>query len=85
MSSFSRTLLALMLGLMVWPALIYSLDLYDLFFPIMEKNAGDWLNGILTILILLPQDCWLTFIFESQKHGTLLKMWRRQIPHYLIH
>ena len=38
---FSRTLLALMLGLMVWPALIYSLDLYDLFFPILEKNAGD--------------------------------------------
>ena len=64
---FSRTLLALMLGLMVWPALIYSLDLYDLFFPILEKNAGDWLNGILTILILFTSGLLAYFYFRKPK------------------
>ena len=80
---FSRTLLALMLGLMVWPALIYSLDLYDLFFPIMEKNAGDWLNGILTILILFTSGLLAYFYFRKPKARDLAQ--DVENPNYLIH
>ena len=50
---FSRYLLALVCGLLAWPVLIYLVDLYDLFFPIMEKNAGNWVQGLLSMVGLL--------------------------------
>ena len=46
---YSRSILALAIGLLVWPLLVFLVDVYDRFFPIMEAEAGDWLMVLAAI------------------------------------
>ena len=39
----NRSLLAVALGALVWPGLIFLLDTFDKFYPIQEKVALDWI------------------------------------------
>ena len=50
---FSRSMFALMLGILIWPALMYLVDAYDLFFPILESEASNWLVGVSVISFLV--------------------------------
>ena len=50
---FSRGMLALVLGLVAWPILIFLVDSYDSFFPILESHATGWLLGVVGLCILI--------------------------------
>ena len=52
---YSRSIFALAIGLLVWPLLVFLVDVYDRFFPIMEAEAGGWmlLLAILSGLVLI--------------------------------
>ena len=55
---FSRSLFALVIGLLCWPCLLYLLDLYDSVYPILESAAFNWVISttvfsIAVFLILL--------------------------------
>ena len=49
----SRSLLALVVGILCWPASITLLDLYDAYSPILEVNAPAWLLSICVFSIVV--------------------------------
>ena len=49
----SRSLLALVVGILCWPAFITLLDLYDAYSPILEVNAPAWLLSICVFSIVV--------------------------------
>ena len=49
---FSRSMLALIGGLLLWPILVLAVDAYDLFFPILEQDALFWVVGALGLSVL---------------------------------
>lgn len=57
---FSRSVMALLLGLLSWPVSIWLIDLYDLYSPILEKDSMKWVlvASFLSITICLVLIGW---------------------------
>ena len=70
---FSRSMLALSAGLLIWPSLVYLTDLYDLFFPIMEADAGIWLLFLSVITLVSIFSLLLFFWIRKPQTSQLAK------------
>ena len=64
---YSRSMLALTIGLLVWPVLVFLVDLYDRFFPILETEAGGWLSLLATVSGLTLAICFVYFWKRAPK------------------
>ena len=64
---FAGTLLALVAGVVSWPLFLYSLDAYDYFFTIREKEAIGLVVAMssLSFVVFLA---FFSFLLESRRH-----------------
>ena len=72
---FSRSLFALVIGLLCWPCLLYLLDLYDSVYPILESAAFNWVISTTVFSIAV----FLIFLVRSWTKKPSVKNLARQV------
>jgi hypothetical protein len=77
---YSRSILALTIGLLVWPLLVFFVDLYDRFFPILETEAGGWLYLLVGLSALTLAICFVYFWKQAPKASQIAQDVERANP-----
>lgn len=77
---FSRMLASLVAGLLIWPSMVYALDLFDYLFPIQEIEAGAWLLFLTAMAVACFLLLLLYFLVRRPKTAEIAEEVERSNP-----